>query len=86
MAMPERRPYRARRSKDGCYGWRRWDEKQLGVTEWAMGVMRGAVVNRLNLTRVLRQQIEPKLDAIIERLDRLEALANGAGQPTNDEN
>ncbi len=102
LAMPERKPRRTRSSdpkidEDGIFFWGWHEEKDdepSRFTDWAKGVWYTCVATALNMKRIVRQQVEGRLDsqqqeiaAIREQLTRMEEkldrLLGAAGRPQN---
>lgn len=71
---------------DGIHNWFLDEEEPTRLTDWGKGLRHGAVVNRLNVKRAIREQVEPKLDELLnlvrelsERVSRLEELLGANG-------
>lgn len=77
FAFPTRKPRKTKHQKpdideDGIHNWYVDDEAPENMTDWAKGVHQGAIVNVLNFKRILRQQVESKLDDVLQRLAQVE--------------
>lgn len=65
--------------EDGIHQWFVDEDEPNRLADWGKGLRHGAVVNRLNTKRAIREQVEPKLDELLllvselgERLSRVE--------------
>jgi hypothetical protein len=102
LAMPERKPRKTRSSdpqidEDGIFFWGWHEEKDdepNRFTDWAKGVWYTCVATALNVKRIVREQVEGRLDsqqreiaALREQLTRIEEkldrLLSAAGRPQN---
>jgi hypothetical protein len=102
IAMPERKPRKTRSSdpqidEDGIFFWGWHEEKDdepSRFTDWAKGVCYTCVATALNVKRIVRQQVEARLDvqqqeiaSIHEQLTRIEEkldrLLDAAERPQN---
>jgi len=67
--------------EDGVHDWYVDEDEPNRLSDWGKGLRHGAVANRLNTRRAIREQVEPKLDELLrlvgelgERLSRVEQL------------
>lgn len=74
--------------EDGCCDFLPWDRREMRNLGHAPVIAGVALVNSLNLRRVLRKRIEPRLvaiekrlDALNKRIDRLLAVLEGQRRP-----
>jgi hypothetical protein len=86
LAVPHRKPYgkKSVTDEDGIFQWFLEEDIPSGMYDGAKCVQDTTVTTSLNVKRIVRNQVEPKLDLILERLDeiqkRLERLEKGAGR------
>jgi hypothetical protein len=63
--------------EDGIWQWfDQTDEEVRSFTDWGKGVHHTAVVTRLNVKRIVRQQIEPRLDRVEQQIMTLSEQMN----------
>lgn len=76
FAMQTPKPRKTRHSTpeidaDGIHNWYVDEEELDRLTEWAKALRHGAVANCLNTKRIVRQQVEPKLDELLRQVSEL---------------
>ena len=90
MAIPTRNPSKQRgkhgppTDEDGCHTWSEWDDDAHAWTDWAKSVVRGAMVNQINLKKTLRSRVEPRLDRIEQQLAAITATLQRLEHPTGE--
>jgi hypothetical protein len=77
LAVLTRKPSKKPRQKlqiddDGIHNWYLDEDIPHGMTDWARSVRYGTVATSLNVKRIMREQIEPKLDEVLNRLSSIE--------------
>lgn len=89
LATLSRKPRKKPRQKleideDGIYDW--WLDEDIphNMTDWAKSVRWGTVATALNVRRTVREQIEPKLNAVLERLAGIEKRLSRIEGTTNE--
>ena len=63
--------------EDGIWQWsHQSDEEVRTFTDWGKGVHHTAVVTRLNVKRIVREQIEPRLERLEQQIKTLSEQMN----------
>lgn len=83
LAIQTRKPVKTKGSRpprideDGIWRWsHQSDEEVRNFTDWGKGVHLTAVVTRLNVKRIVREQIEPKLERLEQQIKKLSEQIN----------
>jgi hypothetical protein len=95
IAMQARKPSRRNRSRkssepdeDGCFNWYIASADDIRrLSDWAKAAAHGAIVNRLNLKKVLRSQIEPRLNDLekcLHTIHHISLCMKRRGEPSRD--
>jgi hypothetical protein len=78
FAFRTRKPRKTKGSRaprideDGIWRWSdQSDEEVRSFTDWGKGVFHTAVVTQLNMKRILRHQIEPRLEQVEQQIKTL---------------
>ncbi len=83
FAFQTRKPSKTKRSRaprideDGIWRWSYPSQEDVrSFTDWGKGVYHTAVVTRLNVTRIVRERIEPRLERVEQQLKTLREQLN----------
>jgi hypothetical protein len=87
LALQGRKPSKRQNpqiDEDGIYQWMLDEENPIQFADWGKCLFHTAVATSLNMKRIVRKQVETKLDLILSRLDeihqRLERLEAQSGR------
>lgn len=71
--------------RDGCHGWNKCHDGEHKWSDWANSVVKGAIVNQINFKRLLRAEVEPRLERIERQMsdlnETIRQLAEQRGAP-----
>ncbi|MEX1098003.1 MAG: hypothetical protein WED34_18315 [Planctomycetales bacterium] len=76
FAVQTRKPRKSRHftpkiDEDGIHRWFIDEDEPQGISDWGKAVRHGAVANHLNAKRLVRQQVEPKLNELLRLIGEL---------------
>lgn len=77
FAVQTKKPRKTRDStpeidQDGIFRWFLNEDDPDHLPDWGKAMRYGAIANCLNLKRVVRQQVKPKLDELISKVSELQ--------------
>jgi hypothetical protein len=75
LALQGRKPSKKNKpviDEDGIYQWFLDEPDAKTLPDWGKGILQMAITTNLNVKRIVRQQVENKLDLILEKLVSIE--------------